>query len=172
VLDVKLSGDHKWLYAATFGRSILRLPLSTSATTGAGGTVPATLSLTLGPPASFGAFTPGVANAYGAATIATVLSTAGDATLSVADPDARAAGHLVNGSFALPQPLQAKATDAATTGTAFKAVGALLNLLTWSAPVSNDAVTISFQQPIGANDALRTGSYAKTLTFTLSTTAP
>ena len=34
VLDVKLSDDHKWLYAATFGRSILRLPLSISVTTG------------------------------------------------------------------------------------------------------------------------------------------
>ena len=38
--------------------------------------------------------------------------------------------------------------------------------------MSNDAVTIGFKQPIGATDALRTGTYAKTLTFTLSTTAP
>ena len=38
------------------------------------------------------------------------------------------------------------------------------------APVSNDAVTVTFKQAIGANDALRTGTYAKTLTFTLSTT--
>ena len=40
------------------------------------------------------------------------------------------------------------------------------------APVSNDAVTITFRQPIGANDPLRTGTYSKTLTFTLSTTTP
>ena len=40
------------------------------------------------------------------------------------------------------------------------------------APVSNDPVTIGFKQAIGANDALRTGSYSKTLTFTLSTTNP
>jgi X-Pro dipeptidyl-peptidase len=33
-------------------------------------------------------------------------------------------------------------------------------------------VAISFVQPIGATDPLRTGSYGKTLTFTLSTTAP
>ena len=39
-------------------------------------------------------------------------------------------------------------------------------------PVSNDAVTITFTQDIGATDALRTGSYSKTLTFTLSTTTP
>ena len=33
-------------------------------------------------------------------------------------------------------------------------------------------MAIDFKQTIGANDALRTGSYAKTLTFTLSTTNP
>ena len=43
---------------------------------------------------------------------------------------------------------------------------------TYSAPVSNDVATIAFTQHIGANDALRTGTYAKTLTFTLSTTTP
>jgi hypothetical protein len=38
--------------------------------------------------------------------------------------------------------------------------------------VSNDAATIALSQDIGANEALRTGSYSKTLTFTLSTTSP
>ena len=38
--------------------------------------------------------------------------------------------------------------------------------------MSNDPVTISFKQHIGATDALRTGTYSKTLTFTLSTTNP
>ena len=33
-------------------------------------------------------------------------------------------------------------------------------------------MTIDFSQSIGANEALRTGTYAKTLTFTLSTTNP
>ena len=32
--------------------------------------------------------------------------------------------------------------------------------------------TITFSQAVGANEALRTGSYSKTLTFTLSTTTP
>ena len=41
-----------------------------------------------------------------------------------------------------------------------------------AAPISNDAVTLGFSQAIGANDALRTGTYSKTLTFTLSTTKP
>jgi amidase len=39
-------------------------------------------------------------------------------------------------------------------------------------PVSNDPVTIGFKQTILASEPLRTGSYAKTLTFTLSTTTP
>jgi hypothetical protein len=115
-----------------------------------GGTVPATLSLTLGAPASFGAFTAGVAHTYEASTTANVTSTAGDATLSVSDP-----GHLTNGAFSLPQPLQVLGVPR-----------------TWSAPVSNDAFVIGFKQDIGANDALRTGVYSKTLTFTLSTTTP
>ena len=38
--------------------------------------------------------------------------------------------------------------------------------------MSNDAVTIAFKQPIKATDALRTGVYSRTLTFTLSTTTP
>ena len=44
--------------------------------------------------------------------------------------------------------------------------------MTYAAPISNDAVTVTFTQYIGANDALRTGTYSKTLTFTLSTTTP
>jgi hypothetical protein len=38
--------------------------------------------------------------------------------------------------------------------------------------VSGDVTTPSFRQAIRASDALRTGAYAKTLTFTISTTAP
>jgi hypothetical protein len=125
-------------------------PTGTAIDGDVGGTVPATLSLTLGAPASFGAFTPGVAKDYTASTPATVISSAGDAALSVSDP-----GHLMNGAFALPSPLEVSFSRSS-----------------WSAPVSNDPVTIGFQQHIGATDALRTGSYAKTLTFTLSTTTP
>jgi hypothetical protein len=42
----------------------------------------------------------------------------------------------------------------------------------WTGPVSNAAAAITFKQAIGATDALRTGSYSRTLTFTLSTTTP
>jgi len=150
--------------------------VETSTPGGATGTVPATLSLTLGTPASFGPFVPGVGRTYNASTTANVISTAGDATLSVSDPSSVATGHLVNGSFSLPQALQARATSAKGSGSAaFAPIGGSsspLNVLTYSGPVSNDAVTIAFQQNIGANDALRTGNYSKTLTFTLSTTTP
>ena len=64
-----------------------------------GGTVPATMSLTLGAPASFGAFLPGVARDYDASTTATVISSAGDTTLSVSDRSTTAVGHLVNGAI-------------------------------------------------------------------------
>ena len=52
-----------------------------------------------------------------------MISTAGDATLSVADPSTANTGHLVNGTFALPQPLQARGRNVANTGTAFNNVG-------------------------------------------------
>ena len=47
-----------------------------------------------------------------------------------------------------------------------------LTLISWSQPVTAAAVTLGFKQPIGATESLRTGAYGKTLTFTLSTTAP
>lgn len=115
-----------------------------------GASVPATLALSLGAPATFAPFRPGVAEEYTARTTATVTSTAGDATLSVDEP-----GRLANGAFALREPL----------GVAFgKSV--------WSGPASNEAVDVTFRQRIAADEPLRTGTYAKTLTFTLSTTAP
>ena len=156
--------------------AVVIMPAGASAqTVSVGGTVPATLSLTLGAPVSFGAFTPGVARTYTASTTANVITTAGDSLLTVEDPSATATGRLVNGAFSLSQPLQARATNAGNTGTAFNNVGSSaspLNLLTYTGPVSNDAVTLGFSQLIGANEPLRTGTYSKTLTFTLSTTTP
>lgn len=142
-----------------------------------GGEVPPTLSLAVGAPASFGAFTPGVARDYEATMTANVISTAGDAALSVTDPSSNATGRLVNGAFALPQALQAKASSpAAGAGSAFaplsSTAGSPLALLNYTGPTSNDPVSIGLRQSIGANDALRTGRYSKTLTFTLSTTNP
>jgi cytochrome c len=139
------------------------------------GTVPGTLSLSLGPPVALGAFTPGVARDYSGALTANVISSGGDATLSVTDPSAESTGRLVNGSFAMPQPLQLNATSALGTGGPFAPLstdGTPLTLLSYAGPVSNDAVTVNVRQSVGANDALRTGAYSKTLTFTLSTNSP
>jgi len=69
---------------------------------------------------------------------------------TVSDP-----GHLTNGALRLPEPLRVS-----------------LSKSSWTAPVSNDKVDITFDQQIKANDPLRTGSYSRTLTFTLSTTNP
>ena len=140
-----------------------------------GGIVPATLSLSLGGAATFSPLIPGVARMYDAGTTADVISTAGDAALSVADPSSNATGRLVNGTFSLPTPVAVKAASAGGTGGAFAPVGGSANpttLLTYEGPVSIDRVTLSFQQAIASSDALRTGSYSKALTFTLSTTSP
>jgi hypothetical protein len=134
-----------------------------------GGTVPATLSLSLGSPPSFGSFTPGLAKDYTAQLAADVISTAGDAALSVSDPGA-SPGHLVNGAFSLPEPLRLNATSPAGTGGAQTTIPA--TLLNYTGPTSHDPVTIALMQRVNANDALRTGTYSKTLTFTLSTTTP
>jgi hypothetical protein len=134
-----------------------------------------TLALSLGPNASLGAFVPGIGQEYTTTVNATVTSTAGDATLSVADPSADAPGRLVNGTFSLIAPLQARATNSANPSTAFAPVGSGLTplvLLAYAGPVSLDQVTIGLKQAVGANEGLRTGTYSKTLTFTLSTTTP
>ena len=134
--------------------------LETTTPGGVAGTVPATLSLTLGGPAGFGPFQPGVTRDYSASTTANVISTAGDAALTVTDPSTNHPGQLVNGAFFLPQPLKVAGSTLPAT------------VKTWTQPVSNDAFTIPFTQSIAATDALRTGTYTKTLTFTLSTTTP
>ena len=160
-VDTSKIGYHTFTVTATdnagnkTSTSVQYVVNSTAVQSTPGGTVPATLSLGLGTPASFGAFTPGIAREYTASTTANVISTAGDATLSASDPSSTNTGKLVNGSFTLAQPVQVQFSKS-----------------TWTGPVSNDQVTITFSQAIGANEALRTGTYSKTLTFTLSTTMP
>jgi hypothetical protein len=58
---------------------------------------------------------------------------------------------------------------------AFSDVGsaaAPLSPRTWPGPTSNENVDVNFSQVVNSNDPLRTGTYSKTLTFTLSTTSP
>jgi endonuclease/exonuclease/phosphatase family metal-dependent hydrolase len=145
-------------------------PTSTSTPGSVSGTVPATLALTLGTPGAFGAFVPGEARDYSAAMTATVTSTGAEAQLSVLDPNSTATGRLVNGSYALAQPLQVNTNNG--TFAPLRTDNGPLGLRSWIGPVSKEGVALGFKQTIAAGEGLRTGAYAKTLTFTLSTTAP
>ena len=60
------------------------------------------------------------ARTYETAAAATVVSTAGNATLSVTDPSTNRPGHLVNGAFSLAAAAAASArTNAANPSSAF-----------------------------------------------------
>ena len=134
------------------------------------GDVPATLAIQLAGQTSLGTFLPGEARDYTSTATATVTSTGGDAALTVADASATNTGKLVNGTYALAQPLQIRAGAAA-----FGPIGGSASpttLLTFNQPVSGASAPLEFKQSIGATDGLRTGRYSKTLTFTLSTTTP
>jgi hypothetical protein len=144
-----------------------------------------TLNLDLGSPTAFSAFVPGVTQDYTSTLTADVFSTAANATLTVHDAGTTNVGKMANGAYALPQAVQAgavknvAATDTVPAHTVpaapvFAPLGgtaAPTTLLTYDAPVHQTA-TITFRQSVAATDALRTGSYSKTLTFTLSTTSP
>ena len=75
----------------------------------------------------------------------------------------------MNGALALSEPLQSRAGQG---GPYASLGGAPVRLLTYDGPVTNDPITIAFRQRIGASQPLRTGAYAKTLTFTLATSTP
>jgi hypothetical protein len=131
------------------------------------GSVAPTLAVGLAGTTSLGSFVPSVARDYTANLTATVTSTAGAATLTVADASATQTGKLVNGTHALAQPLQVRSGTAA-----FAPLTAPAALLALTEPVSGEPVPVEFKQSIGERDPLRTGRYSKTLTFTLSTTTP
>ncbi len=102
---------------------------------------------------------------YTASTTANVISTAGDATLSVADPSSNATGRLVNG-------VVLAGAGAAGAREQRRLARSAVEDATPAVRSPTTLVTITFRQAIGANEPLRTGAYAKTLTFTLSTTNP
>jgi len=138
-----------------------------------GADVPNMLSLSLGGSPSFGGFLPATTKTYAASAAVTATSTDANAALTVVDPSTTAPGHLVNGSYSLPQAVQVHATDAAHPSTSFVPVtGSPTTLLSWTAPTSADAITLAFQQSVAQTDPLLGGTYSKTLTFTLSTTTP
>ncbi len=137
--------------------------------------MPSVLSLRLANQlAVLGSITPGIARDYDAAVAATVTSTLGNARLSVADLG-DGSGRLVNGTTALAQPLLVRASNSANPNTAFAPLTGASNpltLLNWNTWVANDPVSIVIRQRIAQNEPLTAGGYAKTITFTLSSTAP
>ncbi|MDA0162115.1 hypothetical protein OM076_17715 [Solirubrobacter ginsenosidimutans] len=142
----------------------------------AGGTVGTTLGLTTpATTAMFEPFAPGTAKEYLVTAVVQVTSTAGDAALAVSDVATTGTGRLVNGTATLTNPLQVFATATQGTAGVGGAVGgsaAPTQLITFAAPQTNRNTTLTFRQNITATETLRAGSYGKTLTFTLSTTAP
>ena len=104
-----------------------------------GGTVPATLSLSLRHAApTFGAFTPGVARDVQREHDRERDLDRGQRALSVADPSSTNTGKLVNGTFTLANALTASATSAGGDRPAAAAVGgsaAPTTLLTYSGPI-------------------------------------
>ncbi len=137
--------------------------------------MPSVLSLRLANQlAVLGSITPGIARDYDAAVAATVTSTLGNARLSVADLG-DGSGRLVNGTTPLAQPLLVRASNSANPNTAFAPLTGASNpltLLNWNTWVANDPVSIVIRQRIAQNEPLTAGGYAKTITFTLSSTAP
>jgi sugar lactone lactonase YvrE len=136
------------IVADTYANRVVRLDAGESRTSEVGGTVEPALNLTLSDGGRFASFTPGVTRTYTTTVAADVISTAGDATLTVTDPSPKAPGHLVNGEYALAQPLMVADSPMPAT------------VKTWTAPVSHDPVTIALSQTIGATEPLRTGTYA------------
>jgi hypothetical protein len=134
-----------------------------------------TLTLTLGAPPAFAPFIPGVGTDYVATSTGVVNSSAAEAILTVADPSTVASGHLLNGDAPLPSAVQVSGGSANGTSSGFQAVPDTADpatLVTYNGPVSDEPVTLTFKQTIAQTDPLRTGSYAKTLVFTLSTDQP
>ena len=116
-----------------------------------GGTVPATLSLTLGAAATFAPFVPGVAREYTAATTATV-------TRRPATRRSRSAVRPPGQRRVHPPPAACRSRSRGRRGT-------------------RPVVQRRRRRHVQAGDRrrptpLRTGTYSKTLTFTLSTTSP
>ena len=92
----------------------------------------------------------------------------------MADPSSQNTGHLVNGTYFLPAALEvgARHTPPVTSTAPVGGTAAPTNIFSWST-AATETITLGFKQSnIAVTDALRTGAYAKTLTFTLSTTAP
>ena len=135
-----------------------------------GGAVPATLALTVGGPAAFPAFDAGRGPR---------LHRGADRQRHLHRPASRRSS-VADAEHERPRPARERRVlprhAAPGPGEGRRVRGGRRRrrstCSTYTGPVSNDAVPIEFKQSIAANEALRTGTYGKTLTLTLSTTTP
>ena len=144
---------------------------STTATSGPGGTVPATLSLTLGAPGDVRRVHAGRRQGLHRRRPRPPSSRPPVTRRSrVADPSTTNTGKLVNGTFAAAAGAAGQRRRRVRAGRRLRRSDHAEDLV--RPDLQRRRSTITFKQSIGANDALRTGTYSKTLTFTLSTTTP
>ena len=108
-IGMEVDAAGRLLVADAYGNRVLRFEApAVSEPATVSGSVPVTLELALGSDGNFGAFTPGVERRYTTTLSANVVSTAGEAALTVTDPSRVAPGRLVNGPYALAHPLLAQ----------------------------------------------------------------
>ncbi|MBE2320537.1 hypothetical protein DVA67_031535 [Solirubrobacter sp. CPCC 204708] len=168
----------------TFGataRGAERTVAATSATVtmGTGGTVAETLSLSLPSTEVRMTFPNAFTGEQTTDRTLTVTSTAGNAVLRVADARTATPTRLVafgprQWIWYLQRPLQVAATSASGTGQPYSVVGGFTEptaIQTWSAPVANEPVAVTFKQEV-AGEAISGLPYTATLVFSLTTTDP
>jgi hypothetical protein len=124
----------------------------------------------------FGKLLPGVATTYQKACLLTATSTAAASQLTAEDPSGEHTGHLVQGSYFLSEPLGVEASTTETEGgpssAGKKALTSKATLMSFASPFSKNGITATFSQAIKGKEGLHTGTYAKTIVLTLSTTTP
>jgi hypothetical protein len=126
---------------------------------------------------NLGHFIPAEAKTYTNTCNVTATDTDAASRLTAEDASATDTGHLVQGIYELPDPLEVQAAAeerGITTGaqTLATSLGHPQTLLNFAEPFADNLLTVKFTQKIGKKDPLHTGVYAKTITLTLSTTTP
>ena len=141
-----------------------------------GGTVGRSSGCRFRAAASFGAFAPGVAQAYNAAMMAATVTHGRKRGPYARRPGLDRDRSSRQRAYALLSALQVPATNAANPSATFApllaTLGSPATLLSYAGPPSGDAVTIGLRQLIAATEALLVGAYGKTLTFEPANTAP
>jgi hypothetical protein len=126
---------------------------------------------------NLGHFIPAEAKTYTNTCNVTATDTDAASRLTAEDASATDTGHLVQGTYDLPDLLEVQAAAeerGSTTGvqTLATSLGHPQTLLNFAEPFADNLLTVKFTQKIGKKDPLHTGVYAKTITLTLSTTTP